>query len=562
MTSKFPTVTAEHLEQIAVYQQKWRLLATCTDRVVQNDCEAAIHAVYQRLGLDCPVIQIVDSPVAAINRLHSIITESNYARHNSLNRLFETAFKKELAKQTSGYSDLSCYPDRLNIKSIDNLKKQLDHHYHCHIVASIWGLSGQDSAMRSTFATQDWHYTQAYIAPAYLAPASSYLDWLCNCLNCDHDAELWSLFESLLTHCGWIFPFDKFCLVVDRPTHLQFDENLQLHAEAEPAVTFADGMNIYVYRGVKVNERYGEVSPKDWKPDWYLDEKDNRVRSILLKELDSNSVDGNWILSEPDSSLRQALVQKLDRQVKIISNEQIQLIEFYRLKWRNIALNTAPINSEKGENAIHKLYEFHKSIREPIVLIASSPFMGRKLIKQQYSGQKPSREHQRRLSIGNYYGPGSSGNEIVDRFWQSLAVQLDEPVRQQLHKELIINRSWNLEPRQDWWRSVVWAQPEQLSACLSLFEFCISVLGCIYNAELWETIQAVFTECGWFYPTDRFCVVCDRPRQIFVDSDDKLHREDGPAIIYADDYRQHARHGLRPKQYFREYRENVNFLQK
>jgi hypothetical protein len=553
MTIIFPTITDEHVEQIAVYQQKWRSLATRTDRVVRPDCESAIHAVYQRLGLNYPTIQIVDSPVAAIEGLHNIVTESNYAPQDNLVRSFEAVLKKELRTKIFKEQTINCYPGRFTIKSIDELRKQLDYQYHSHVSASIWGPFNRVPTLSSVFLTQTWRYSQSYIAPEYWSPESFYLDWLFNCLHCDHDPELWSILESLLSSCGWIFPFETFCIVVDRPTHLHFDENRQLHAEAAPAIAFADGVEIYTYRGVKVHERYGKIQSKDWDPNWYLDEKDNRVRSILLQELDASKLDESWILFESDDNLRKVIVQKLDQEIQVLSDKQTQLIEPYRQKWRNIALKTDPINSEKATNAIYEFYESHPSTRAPIVLIASSPFVGRKLIKQQYGSQKPRRGHQQKFTVADPYSSRSRGSGLIDKFWSSLAVQLSTVVSKQLHDTLIIKRSWNLEPRQDWWRSVVWAQPEELSGWLSLFDFCISVLGCISDAELWETIQAVFTECGWFYPTDRFCVVCDRPRQIFVDDDDKLHREDGPAIIYTDGYRQHARHGLRPKQYFREH---------
>jgi hypothetical protein len=553
--TKFPEPTAEQLAQIAVYQEKWRLLATRTDRVVHPDCEAAIHLAYKQLGWSRPRVEFIQSPRAAIERLHTIIVESNYTLQNCLAHSFDKALKQELTKQTTGCSSLTCYPSQLNMDSIAELRKQLDQEYYSHVSALFRELLWQDNRIEySTFRTQAWHYSQAYIAPELLAITASYLDWLCNCLNCNHDPILWSILESILVNCGWIFPFEKFCLVVDRPTHLQFNETFQLHAEAQPAITFADGFAIYVHRGIKVHERYGKIPPKDWDPNWYTDEKDYRVRSMLLQELDASRVKSNWLLSEHDHQLRVAIVQKLNLKIQHLSNEQLQSLEQYRQKWRNIALNTEPIDPEKVATAIRQFYEFHGLIKAPIILIASSPAMGRKLIKQQNRNQKSRRSQLRKFAATD----DAYKSFIIDRLWRALSVQVSEPVAKQLRERLSIKRSWDLEAPQNWWQSSVWAQPETICDALSLVDFCISTLGCVYDAELWETIQVLFTECGWFYPTDRFCVVCDRPRQIFVDEDDKLHREDGPAIIYADGYRQHARHGLRPKAYFKAHREKID----
>ncbi|MEG4329860.1 leucine-rich repeat domain-containing protein [Microcoleus sp. herbarium5] len=50
--------------------------------------------------------------------------------------------------------------------------------------------------------------------------------------------------KLLFEECGWIFPFEKICTVCDRPRHLRFDSQNRLHAEAEPAIEFADGWNL------------------------------------------------------------------------------------------------------------------------------------------------------------------------------------------------------------------------------------------------------------------------------------------------------------------------------
>ncbi|MEG3916061.1 leucine-rich repeat domain-containing protein [Microcoleus sp. w2-18bC1] len=89
--------------------------------------------------------------------------------------------------------------------------------------------------------------------------------------------------KLLFEHCGWIFPFEKFCAVCDRPRHLRFDSQNRLYAEAEPAIEFADGWNFYYYHGVKLPEEYGKVHPNKWQSQWLLVEENAELRRVLIQ---------------------------------------------------------------------------------------------------------------------------------------------------------------------------------------------------------------------------------------------------------------------------------------
>ncbi|MEG4217233.1 leucine-rich repeat domain-containing protein [Microcoleus sp. Pol14C6] len=91
--------------------------------------------------------------------------------------------------------------------------------------------------------------------------------------------------KLLFEDCGWIFPFEKFCAVCDRPRHLRFDSQNRLHAEAEPAIEFADGWNFYYYHGVKLPEEYGKVHPNQWQSQWLLAEDNAEVRRVLIEAI-------------------------------------------------------------------------------------------------------------------------------------------------------------------------------------------------------------------------------------------------------------------------------------
>jgi hypothetical protein len=65
----------------------------------------------------------------------------------------------------------------------------------------------------------------------------------------DADVRSWMTFRSVVRSCGFVVPFEKLCLVIERPTKILLDAEGRLHADNEPAVTFADGSEFYIEHG-------------------------------------------------------------------------------------------------------------------------------------------------------------------------------------------------------------------------------------------------------------------------------------------------------------------------
>ncbi|MEG5064150.1 hypothetical protein QUB33_11050 [Microcoleus sp. B3-A4] len=97
--------------------------------------------------------------------------------------------------------------------------------------------------------------------------------------------ELFHCQKQLLEHCGWIVPFEKICLVCDRPLHIRFDSANELHAEGEPAIAFADGYSLYFHHGVKLPKKYGKVHSDLWQAEWLLSESNAELRRVLIERI-------------------------------------------------------------------------------------------------------------------------------------------------------------------------------------------------------------------------------------------------------------------------------------
>ncbi|MEG3977601.1 hypothetical protein QT970_23665 [Microcoleus sp. herbarium8] len=115
--------------------------------------------------------------------------------------------------------------------------------------------------------------------------------------------------KLLFEDCGWIFPFEKICVVCDRPRHLRFDSQNRLHAEAEPAIEFADGWNFYYYHGVRLPEEYGQVPPNQWQSQWLLTEENAELRRVLIQGIGYDRICQELLAKQIDSWQEYALLQ-------------------------------------------------------------------------------------------------------------------------------------------------------------------------------------------------------------------------------------------------------------
>ena len=113
--------------------------------------------------------------------------------------------------------------------------------------------------------------------------------------------ELLRCKQELFEECGWILPFEKICVVCDRPLHLRFDAEDRLHAEGEPAIAFADGYSLYFHHGVKLPEEYGKVHPDLWQAEWLLSEENAELRRLLIQRIGYDRICQELAVTELDS---------------------------------------------------------------------------------------------------------------------------------------------------------------------------------------------------------------------------------------------------------------------
>lgn len=228
--------------------------------------------------------------------------------------------------------------------------------------------------------------------------------------------------------------------------------------------------------------------------------------------------------------------------IEVLTPEQEKLLLVYQTKWKNIALSVERINHRKAKQAVSKVYEV-LGFPQPHVDFFTNPHQ---------VFDSTTLEHLmmiERNGLQQHFGR-SLQSFMHKKLWNALHKQL----RKQLSSQLFVKLNTQLLqplPTQLPWGMVEECYPLTLyytssnwwAYTGSFFDFCISVLKCNYSVQHWEAYQAFAKECGWIYPFEGTAFICDRPIQLFVDDDGKLHAAGKPAIQYLGEPGVYACHG-------------------
>jgi hypothetical protein len=237
--------------------------------------------------------------------------------------------------------------------------------------------------------------------------------------------------------------------------------------------------------------------------------------------------------------------------------EQTALIPIYREQWRQIGLSIAPIDRPQATAAINTAY---KIIRcpEPEIIFCDSPYIALQAVEPlriRDSGLGMASEIRNKIHNELYDILRSQlGRELENQIYSQLYNPLYAQLMNQLHlhvkDEVYIKLARKLGGRFQRFQidqayhnnSIV----SELSACHgSWVGFCIGVLNLEYDRPLYSAFKSLVENCGWIYPFEKKCFVCDRPRQLHFDSEYLLHAEGQPAVEFADKFSVYSNRGVR-----------------
>ncbi|MEP0751397.1 leucine-rich repeat domain-containing protein [Trichocoleus sp. Lan] len=278
-----------HLSCFSWLLQKRRTLLT--KPIDFQKAKKAIESVYATIDKEEPEVLFSPSPHAGCTQLFNLLKldntpeEQTFEMWKSLNMLGES-----LSNQLGWFLErLSCLSLWNHIRNEIALYKIAleptagDEEVWWELRKLIHNSPELIGADSSSFDAEDIYpvtpteiFKQIYATEFYVSSLGVTLD--------QKTREAFDCLNQLFENCGLIFPFEKVCVVCDRPTKLSLDSQNRLHAEGEPAIQFADGWHTgYYYHGVKLPEKYGKLHPHQWQAQWILEEDNAELRRVLIQ---------------------------------------------------------------------------------------------------------------------------------------------------------------------------------------------------------------------------------------------------------------------------------------
>ena len=195
---------------IQLYLDRWSASVPQAESINPDEAANSVRQVYQFLNLPAPSIYFSSQPNPALSIFlkHKFIESNEYHLGRRVEPLLPRKQEVQLKRQL-GTELARTLTDGLLHRLSNSLGEQIGN-----------GLG-----------TQLWQQIENPLRKKILP---SYPKRLRNCINCrqwvcyackfdfcitelgaDHDPELWTIFQGLVTNCDWLVPFTQVCLIGD-----------------------------------------------------------------------------------------------------------------------------------------------------------------------------------------------------------------------------------------------------------------------------------------------------------------------------------------------------------
>ena len=225
-----------------------------------------------------------------------------------------------------------------------------------------------------------------------------------------------------------------------------------------------------------------------------------------------------------------------------LTPQQESLMPLYREKWQQIAISTSRINRQKTADAVKAAYQLiGKS--EPVVFFFDSP-------------RTALNELELKLENELWTSQIQDFNQLWILLYNQIDAQLHDQLWAEIHQQLFYPLDFQLFPIKNALKFLLKVpssycnNPEWWATNSCLIDFCLNVLNCTVEQRKWEILQLLIENCGWIFPYEKICYVCDRPTKLCYDNQQRLHAEGEAAIEFADGFSVYAYRGaILPEKY-------------
>ena len=260
------------------------------------------------------------------------------------------------------------------------------------------------------------------------------------------------------------------------------------------------------------------------------------------------------VKNPPDSSV--GSINNLTTLI-LYDNQITDISVLGELAQKRLTLSTRPIDAQKATEAIKFAYAAI-GLEEPEVIICNSLrdayLQIFNLLKRYHNRLGINLDRKWMFPVGEFASPGLWNYELDSMTIESeadttLSLLMYELVESYVQSERTMgnvfpNHLLSLKSPET---------PTTLFKEIYLTELYISSLGVNISQKAQEILRSqklLLEHCGWIFPFEKICAVCDRPRHLRFDSQNRLHAEAEPAIEFAYGWKIYFYHGVKlPENY-------------
>lgn len=230
-----------------------------------------------------------------------------------------------------------------------------------------------------------------------------------------------------------------------------------------------------------------------------------------------------------------------DKQITELTPEQkVQLEEYYEL-WLKNGYSTAPLDNEQALKSIYEIYDLIDQ-KKPSVFFCQSPLqmcLLAQLLDKSFMHKLPKdmqKEFKSQIDLLDKGQKAEFTEDQQERLRSFVRDNRKELLEDEKFKQKASNDIYNISTFQ--WSSY-W---------LAFYSFPEKYIpGFTYTAEeskkLNTWVRAAFTVPA-FFPFEGMCFVSERPTQLHVDDNGRLHNETGPSLAWSDGSKLYSHHNI------------------
>ena len=310
------------------YQEKWQQICLSTQRLDRRAVNTAIETAYAAIGKPTPEVLICDSPGTIVSTLIQWLKRQLGQGLSWMVETYSAQQWKEALTDSLGNPCMGKLTELLYWQLRHQLAKQVGWQIQYQIAGTLRShsyspLLFEHLCYQSFFPAHLTAYLSDCLSLETWIWDASWMDFGVSVLGCSVAESVWIAFQGLVETCGWLVPYDRVCLVWNRPVQIGFDAENRLHGEGEPALQFIDGFSVYAYQGSWLPPDYGRFHPHQWQPQWLLTEPDPDLRRILIQGMGYGRISQELEHRTLDSWREYSLLEMIDE----IDEEPLRLLK-------------------------------------------------------------------------------------------------------------------------------------------------------------------------------------------------------------------------------------------